>query len=68
MELPLKLSKRKILGSLVVTPRMGSNVDLENVLNFRDVGKTVNDFLGTRYWTFSLSFIRNYKNAIKDNR
>ncbi|EXK99762.1 hypothetical protein FOQG_00179 [Fusarium oxysporum f. sp. raphani 54005] len=27
---------------------MTSSVGLENVLNFRDVGKTVNDFLGTR--------------------
>ncbi|KAI1036758.1 hypothetical protein LB503_003149 [Fusarium chuoi] len=27
---------------------MASSVDLENVLNFRDVGQTVNDFLGTR--------------------
>ena len=45
----MRLSKRKILGSLVVTLRMSSNVGLENVLNFRDVGKTVNDFLGTRY-------------------
>jgi len=27
---------------------MTSSVGLKNVLNFRDVGKTVNDFLGTR--------------------
>lgn len=28
---------------------MASSIDLENVLNFRDVGKTVNGFLGVRY-------------------
>jgi hypothetical protein len=27
---------------------MTSHAGLQNVLNFRDVGKTVNDFLGTR--------------------
>lgn len=27
---------------------MSSHVSLENILNFRDIGKTVNDFLGTR--------------------
>lgn len=25
------------------------NVALDNVLNFRDVGKTINEFLGERY-------------------
>ncbi|KAK7402944.1 hypothetical protein QQX98_011296 [Neonectria punicea] len=27
---------------------MASSIDLENVLNFRDVGKTINEFLGVR--------------------
>jgi hypothetical protein len=43
-------SKEGVKGAVEVQEgEVSNNEDFENLLNFRDVGKTINNFLGAKY-------------------